>query len=151
MLQVSSAFVADPQLLEELEERATPITLGASRVLFREGEPPKAIYIVMRGAAILSRGSNGETVLNVEAGPGSLLGVPAVVGGKSYSLTAVAYDDAEIGMISGEDFVGLMQTDPHLSFQVLKEPPDLSQPLVHSRARVATALQKVAGVLLQKR
>ena len=76
MLQTSSssAFVASPQLLEELAERSTPIALGEHRMLFREGDQPVGIYIVWRGAAVLTSGSNGETVLKVEAGPGSLLG-----------------------------------------------------------------------------
>jgi CRP-like cAMP-binding protein len=122
MLQTSSssAFVASPQLLEELAERSTPIALGEHRMLFREGDQPVGIYIVWRGAAVLTSGSNGETVLKVEAGPGSLLGVPAVVGSKRYSLTAVALEGAELSFINCEDFVHLMHTQPVLAFEVLK-------------------------------
>ena len=120
MGQISSAFVADPQLLEELDKRSTHFAVGASTVLFREGDAPTGVYIVCKGAAILSSGENGDAVLNVEAGPGSLLGVPAVVGSKAYSLTAVAKPGAELGVITGSDFVDLMQTDPHLAFQVLR-------------------------------
>jgi CRP-like cAMP-binding protein len=119
MKQFSSAFVAEPQLLEELERRSTPIALGEDRVLFREGDQPTGVYIVWKGTALLTRGSNGETVLTVEAPAGSLLGLPAVVGTKTYSLTAVAQEDAEMSVVSCEDFVDLMQ-EPYLAFQVLK-------------------------------
>ena len=78
------------------------------------------VYIVRRGWTLLTSGTNGETVLSVEAGPGSLLGVPGVIGGKVYSLTAEVIGNAEIGLISGEDFVQLMQAEPLLSFEVLK-------------------------------
>jgi CRP/FNR family transcriptional regulator len=120
MAQLSSAFVAGPELLEELLKRSKPIALGSNRVLFREGEKPTGVYIVRSGSALLTSGSNGETVLRVEAGVGSLLGVPAVIGGKSYSLTAEALEGAEISLMSLEDFVNLMQAEPHFAFQVLK-------------------------------
>ena len=117
--QFSSAFVAEPQLLEELEKRSTPIALPEDRVLFREGDQPTGVYIVSKGAALLMRGSNGATVLTVEAPAGSLLGLPAVVGTKTYSLTAIALENAELSMVSCEDFVDLMK-EPQVAFQVLK-------------------------------
>jgi CRP-like cAMP-binding protein len=48
-----------------------------------------------------------------------VLGLPAVVATKTYSLTAVAQEDAEMSVVSCEDFVDLMQ-EPHVAFQVLK-------------------------------
>ena len=116
----SSAFVASSQLLEALADRSTPIALGEHRMLFREGDQPVGVYIVWHGTAQLTSGSNGETVLCVEAGPGSLLGVPAVIGSKRYSLTAVALEGAELSFINCEDFVHLMHTQPILAFEVLK-------------------------------
>ena len=59
MKQYSSAFVAEPQLLEELERRSTPIALGEDRVLFREGDQPTGVYIIWKGTALLTRGANG--------------------------------------------------------------------------------------------
>ena len=120
MPQLSSAFVADRDLLEELERRSQPIALGEDRVLFRQGDAPTGVYIVRRGSALLTSGSNGETVLSVEAGIGSLLGVPAVIASKTYSLTAEALEGAELSVMSREDFVDLMQTEPHFAFEVLK-------------------------------
>ncbi len=120
MAQISSAFVAGPELLEELLQRAQPIVLDDNRILFREGERPTGVYIVRTGYVLLTSGSNGETVLRVEAGVGSLLGVPAVIGDKSYSLTAVALEGAEISVMSLEEFVNLMQAEPHFALQVLK-------------------------------
>jgi CRP-like cAMP-binding protein len=58
--------------------------------------------------------------LSVEAGPGSLLGVPAVIGSKSYSLTAVATEGSELSVVSCESCIELMQTDPQFSFQLLQ-------------------------------
>ncbi len=118
--QVSSAFVADPELVQELEKRATPVALGADRVLFHQGEEPKGVYILLKGMAKLTSKSDGDAILAVKAGIGSLLGVPAVVGGKPYSLTAEALDGAELSVLSCEEFVHLMHTEPALSFRVLQ-------------------------------
>jgi CRP-like cAMP-binding protein len=118
--QVSSAFVADPDLIEELEKRATPVVVGADQVLFRQGDEPKGVFILRKGLARLTSRSDGDAILKVQAGPGSLLGVPAVVGGKPYSLTAEALDGAELSLLSCDNFVHLMHTEPALSFRVLQ-------------------------------
>ena len=73
-----------------------------------------------KGSAILTNISDGDALLSVEAGPGSLLGVPAVVGTKPYSLTAEAVDGAEVSILTCGDFVHLMNTEPTLSFRVLQ-------------------------------
>ncbi len=118
--QSSSAFVADPELLAELEKRATPIVLGVDRILFRQGDAPKGVFILSKGVARLTTRSDGDAVLSVQAAPGSLLGVPAVVGAKPYSLTAEALPGAGISMLSCDEFVHLMHTEPNLSFRVLQ-------------------------------
>jgi CRP/FNR family transcriptional regulator len=120
MMQVSSAFVADPELTQELERRSKPISLGSDRVLFHQGDAPSGVYILRKGAATLTRRFDDEAILSVQVGAGSLLGLPGVIGSKPYSLTAEAMEGAEVSLVTREDFVDLMQTEPLLSFQVLK-------------------------------
>jgi CRP/FNR family transcriptional regulator, cyclic AMP receptor protein len=120
MSEVSTAFVADPELLAELEKRARPIDLGENRVLFRQGDVPIGVFIVRKGTATLTDRVDGQEVLRALAGPGSLLGVPAVIGAKPYSLTAEAMKDAEVSLLTFEYFVHLMHTEPNLAFLVLQ-------------------------------
>ena len=120
MTRTSSAFVADTELLGELERRARPIDLGTNRVLFRQGETPVGVYLVRKGEARLTSATDGDEQICVRAGAGSLLGVPAVIGSKPYSLTAEALPGAELSLIPGEYFVHLMHTEPMLSFRVLR-------------------------------
>lgn len=103
-----------------LEKRATPIDLGSNRVLFRQGDPPFGVFLLRKGTATLTRRMDAEEVLTVRAGAGSLLGVPAVIGAKPYSLTAEATRGAEISLLTGGYFVHLMHTEPGLSFHVLQ-------------------------------
>jgi CRP-like cAMP-binding protein len=118
--QVSSAFVADPELILELEKQSTPFAVGADGVLFHQGDAPTGVYILRKGSARLTSQSDGDAMLSIRAGAGSLLGVPAVVGAKPYSLTAEALDGAEVSLLSSADFVHLMSTQPTLSFRVLQ-------------------------------
>ena len=118
--QKSSAFSADPELIEALQKRAKPAPMGPDRVLFRQGDPPTGVFILRKGNATLTSQSDGDAVLSVQAGPGSLLGLPAVVGGKPYTLTAQAAEGAEFDMVPCEEFVELMRTEAQLSFRVLQ-------------------------------
>jgi len=116
----SSAFVADPELLEDLEKRAKPVAIGVDRVIFRQGDAPKGVFIVCKGVVRLTTRSDGDAVLSVQAACGSLLGVSAVVGAKPYSLTAEALLGSEIKVLSSDEFIHLMRTEPNLSFRVLQ-------------------------------
>jgi CRP-like cAMP-binding protein len=120
MTQTSTAFVADPELLAELVKHARPIDLGSNRVLFRHGEVPIGVYLVRKGEARLTSASDGDEGISVRAGAGSLLGVPAVIGAKPYSLTAEAMPGAELSLLTSEYFVHLMHTEPGLAFRVLQ-------------------------------
>lgn len=121
MAQFTSAFVGEPELLKALEPHSHPVDLSQRQILFHEGEPSVGVYILRSGAARLTSHSAelGE-VLDVLAAPGSLLGIPAVVGAKAYSLRADALEGAEVAFVSSQDFVNLMQTQPQLSFQVVR-------------------------------
>lgn len=120
MTQASSAFVADPELIQELEKLAKPVPLGPDRVLFRQGNAPDGVYLLRKGTAALTSRSNDEAILSVQVGAGSLLGLPAVIANKPYTLTAEALEGAELGLVRCEDFVELMRREPSLSFLVLR-------------------------------
>jgi CRP-like cAMP-binding protein len=118
--QASSAFVADSELIQELEKQSKPFIVGRDGVLFHQGDAPAGVFILRKGTARLTSKSDGAAILSIRAGAGSLLGVPAVVGSKPYSLTAEALEGAEVSLLTSEDFVHLMSTKPTLSFRVLQ-------------------------------
>lgn len=59
-------------------------------------------------------------MLTARVGAGSLLGVPAVIGAKPYSLTAEVIKGAKVSLLTAEYFVHLMHTEPTLSFRLLQ-------------------------------
>jgi CRP-like cAMP-binding protein len=116
-----SAFVADPELVQALEERATPIDCTADRVLFRQGECAVGLFLLRSGQAMVTMDSNsGQTIVAVQTSAGSLLGLPALVGSQPYSLTAIARAGSDVGFIAREEFDSFMQTSPPLAFKILQ-------------------------------
>jgi len=117
----SSAFVADPEVVQLLTERATPLECEEDRVLFRQGEMPRGLYIVEQGEATLSMDSwAGDSLLSFQTTAGSLLGLPGLVGNCPYSMGAVARAGARLSYISREEFTTLMQANPMLSLKILQ-------------------------------
>ena len=60
----SSAFLADPELIDALEKRSTAISCGGDRVLFRQGDIPQGLYILDLGELTLTMTSpKGEQLI----------------------------------------------------------------------------------------
>lgn len=117
----SSAFVADPHLIQALESRATTVPCEMDRILFKQDEPASGVYILLVGTATLTMNAfDGRTIFSVEATAGSLLGLPGVVSERPYSLTATARAGAKVSFVSKEDFTALMKSEPLLSIQILQ-------------------------------
>ena len=98
----SSAFVADPELLQALKSHATPVpNSGGPLVLFRQGDPATGLYILVSGEATLSmNGENGQSLMSIQATAGSLLGLPGLIGNQPYSLTAIGNIGAQVSIIA---------------------------------------------------
>ncbi|MGO9434835.1 MAG: Crp/Fnr family transcriptional regulator [Terracidiphilus sp.] len=85
------------------------------RTLFKQGEAPTGLYILKSGkASLVMNSETGVEVMRLTIGPGSILGVPAVVTKEPYTLSAKACVGAEVGFIELSDFEDLMQAQPSL-------------------------------------
>lgn len=116
-----SAFIADPELLKALEKRATPVPCDEERVLFRQGDPPIGLHILIKGEARLTMDTeDGDPLMATQVGAGSLLGVPGLIGNQPYSLTAIARPGAQVGFITRDDFNALTQTEAPLMLLILQ-------------------------------
>lgn len=116
-----SAFLADPELIQALDSKSTPICCAEDRILFRQGDAPEGLYVLDKGIATLTMNSpKGEEVMRIDAAAGSLLGLPGLIGNEPYSLTAIARKGAELRFVSRDEFTGLMRTNPLMSLKVLQ-------------------------------
>ena len=82
-------------------------------ILFKQDDPPVGVYILHQGHASLSmKSQEGRSILSVQALPGSLIGLPGVIGNQPYSLTAAARAGAQVSFVSSADFFALMRVEP---------------------------------------
>lgn len=116
-----SAFVANPALIAELDQNATPVLCDEDRVLFEQGGSAAGLYLLLSGHTTISMKSPlGGDMFRIAAEPGSILGLPAVVGNMPYSLTAIAHKDAKVSFVPCGKFSELMLTRPAMAVQVLQ-------------------------------
>lgn len=117
----SAAFVGDRELLEALGRHASHVSCPDERVLFRQGDPPLGLYILCAGSArLVMISQEGQTLLDVQADAGALLGLPGVAGNKPYTMAATALKGAELEFVTREDFTAMMLAEPAMSLQVLR-------------------------------
>lgn len=112
---MQNSFVADCKLTQALERRSTSVSYVNGGVLFKQGEPPKGLYILKRGnASLMMKAEDNTEILRLTVGPGSILGVPAVVTKEPYTLGARASARSKVEFVELNDFEELMRSDPSL-------------------------------------
>lgn len=116
-----SAFVAEQELIDALARRSASITCLEERALFKQGDSPAGLYILLKGKAGLTmQSATGTIIMSILASPGSLLGLPALVGNEPYTLTAIAFKGAELGYVTREDFSSMMIAEPAIATKILR-------------------------------
>lgn len=117
----SSAFVAEPELIDALSPSSQAVDTSQDRVLFHQGDEAVGLYILHAGELIITMDSpHGDEVISFTANPGSLLGLPGVIGNAPYSLSATARKGAQVSFISRDDFSALMLSESRLSMMILR-------------------------------
>jgi CRP-like cAMP-binding protein len=111
-------FEAPPELCEALEQIGKCLRVSSGIILFRQGQRNLGVYVVMSGRFALSAGDDPYRVTRI-AQKGSLLGLPATIRHKPYSLTAEAVTDSVVCLVSPERFRNLLSENTTLGFVVL--------------------------------
>jgi len=88
-----------------------PHSLQAGRCFHR--------HILQSGeVALMMDSPSGRAVMSLQAGPGSLLGLPGVVGNEPHSMTAIVRKGSEIRFVTRNDFEDLFRAEPSLQLKV---------------------------------
>jgi CRP-like cAMP-binding protein len=110
-----SEFVAESDLIRALWPHGSPLDCSEGRKLFRQGDDPSGLFVLHGGdATIILENGSGDQVARVPMPPVSILGLPALLSDKPYSMSAVANRGAELGFVTGDDFSILMLAEPCL-------------------------------------
>ena len=91
-------------------------TYPAGTTIFSMGDSGKHMFVILEGEVELKKGG---ALLNT-LGPGSMLGVIALVGQVGRSATAVAKTDCRLAPVSERRFIFLVQQTPFFALQVMR-------------------------------
>jgi CRP-like cAMP-binding protein len=132
-------FMIPEEVRAPLNRIAVPQSIPANTVLFRLGDPVQGVYLIHSGTVALSLPNAVEPPRIT--GPGAVLGIPASICDRPYSLTAETLEPVEAGFISREDFVAVVRQDPDLCFAVIAS---VAEALADTRRQASALLGQFA-------
>ncbi|HEY1264359.1 MAG TPA: Crp/Fnr family transcriptional regulator [Terriglobales bacterium] len=89
-------------------------------VLFHEGHPARAVFVLCEGRAKLSVCSEGGKRLTLRiAGPGEVLGMSAALSGSAYEVTAESLDHARVAVVRRKELLKFLRTHRDACMQVV--------------------------------
>ena len=101
-----------PEELNQLASLATWQGLGPDAIVFREGDPGDALYVVVTGLVrILVATTSGEILLNT-LGPGDIFGEIAVLDGRGRTATVATGKATELVKIGRQEFLAFLEDFP---------------------------------------
>jgi CRP/FNR family transcriptional regulator len=111
-------FSAPPHLCEVLEAIGAESTANPGSFLFHRGDHCQGVFVIKSGRVRLSMETHRSASERM-AGPGSILGLPATMSGKHYSLTAEAVETSRYVFVDGYKVRDTLARNPELCFEVL--------------------------------
>ncbi|HEV8588622.1 MAG TPA: DUF1003 domain-containing protein [Pyrinomonadaceae bacterium] len=104
------------ELLTLLQSRA--ITAGTS--LFHAGELGDAMYLIQSGRVrIAVKDAEGKQIVLAELAQGDFFGEMSIIDGKQRSADAAVIEDAHLSVLSREDFLRFVNTNPGVALEML--------------------------------
>jgi CRP/FNR family transcriptional regulator len=95
------------------------VALPGRTILFIEGDPSKAVFVVCKGRLKLTTTSVEDRTMIVRlVGPGDLLGLSAVLTELPYEVTAETTEPCAVTRICRKDFLELVQSDSEIGSKV---------------------------------
>lgn len=90
------------------------IDYRAGETIFRQGDLPSYIYIVMNGKVRLAFDIEQHPLSNISFGPGDCFGETSVIGIQPHTASTIAVDDTELLVMSREALMSVFDTDKEL-------------------------------------
>lgn len=111
-----------PDDLGELAALWRPVAREDGQIVFRQGDPPHAMYLVREGRVEISLWTedNEELVLSI-LGDGDFFGELALLDGSPRTATAKAVGHAELLEMAKDDFFAFLHRKPEVSISMMSE------------------------------
>jgi CRP/FNR family cyclic AMP-dependent transcriptional regulator len=115
MTQVETG-VYRPSFLGLFKSEENVVTVKAGDVLFRKGDPAKAMYVVLSGEL---RVGDGNKIFE-QLAPGGLVGEMALIDHAPRAATVTALTDSSLAEIDEKRFLFLTQQTPTFALNVMR-------------------------------
>jgi len=123
---------------------ASQYTFGRGESIIRQGEAGASMFLLVRGRAIVTVASNGESARVGELHSGDCFGEMSLLTGEPRSATIIAETDCEVVEIGKDALVGMLQQSPNLVH-------DLGELLARRKVQTDDALAHAAHARLSDR
>ncbi len=108
----------DQEAKDQLDDIMVTRTIATNKVLFFEGEPGDAVYVIERGHVLVERVTEqGDTVAVAVLGPDSIVGEQALLGDEPRGATARAVTPTTVRVLNRTPFTDLRRR--HRAFDEL--------------------------------
>lgn len=122
------------------------IRVAAGGIIFKEGDPGDAMYVVDEGRVEIVLGSlDAEARVLSHIGPGGVLGEMAILDDKPRSATARAEVDSTLRLVPRDETLRLFAQSPHLVLALMR---DFTQRMRNSNARHVEELLQAGRLAL---
>jgi CRP-like cAMP-binding protein len=118
---VKHSFAADRKLIQSLKGRSKPVDFSSDSILFRQGDPPVGVYILLQGeASLVMKSETGKVLISLQVPAGSVLGLPGLIANEPYTFSAEAAPGADVRFIAQNDFEEVLQSEATLYPKILR-------------------------------
>jgi Fe-S-cluster-containing hydrogenase component 2 len=106
------------ELMSDVLSTAERRTYKPGQLMFHEGDDAEGIFVVRKGALVMSQASGGGEAFKGYVSAGSFIGEMGVIGGKKRSMTVRAATSAHVTWIESSKFMRLIDELPDFRQQV---------------------------------
>lgn len=126
--------------LSEIQKEKTCTVYKKGEYIFKEGHRPYGVFCLNRGKVkIVKIGDDGKEQIVRLVKPGDPLGYRSLLSSDRYRASAIAIEDSGICFIPKELFIGVLNKDSQLTFEMIKM---LSEDLKKAELHMTTMAQK---------
>lgn len=112
-------LIAPDPLKAQLESLGSRTEKGKGAFLFRRGDVPSGVYLILSGQIRLGLERDPRGFPSRIIGAGSLLGLPSTLSNSPYSLTAEIMEDSILIYVPGDELRRVLRDQPQLCFDVM--------------------------------
>jgi len=102
--------------LRSIAAAASDVDVSAGKILVREGEFGRHLYVILGGEALVTRGDRRLARL----GPGDWFGELAFLDGAPRSATVTAQTDMRVMVLGPREFESVLEREPGIAARLMK-------------------------------